>query len=206
MKTECPSLADMQHRIARFKNLKPRAAHWNDNLGIPAEALRLFNPKANYVLMAPASLPGRLSPNPAIVDGDKGVIRVGLAVAAPNDGPELHVHWKTHETFMALSGRWLIRWGDEGQESVELEPYDMIAMPPRVARQFINISDQDAHLLVIIQGQPEDFDDVGRLPSIRQKIIDKYGEQVLANMEANGWDFSLVPRSMRNAESLENQA
>jgi uncharacterized RmlC-like cupin family protein len=107
------------------------------------------------------------------------------------------VHWKTHETFMALSGRWLIRWGDEGQESVELAPYDMIAMPPKVARQFINISDQDAHLLVIIQGQLEDFDDVGRLPAVRQKIIDQYGADVLDKMENNGWDFSLVPKSMR---------
>jgi len=197
MKTLCPTQDEMQPRIARFDKLKPRSAHWNDNLGIPADVLRIFNPKANYVLMAPASLPGRLSPNPAIVDGDKGVIRVGLAVAAPNDGPELHVHWKTHETFMALSGRWLIRWGDEGQESVELDPYDMIAMPPKVARQFINISDQDAHLLVIIQGQLEDFDDVGRLPAVRQKIIDQYGADVLDKMENNGWDFSLVPKSMR---------
>jgi len=197
MQTLCPTQDEMQSRIARFDQLKPRSSHWNDSLGIPADVLRIFNPKANYVLMAPASLPGLLSPNPAIVDGDKGVIRVGLAVAAPNDGPELHVHWKTHETFMALSGRWLIRWGDEGQESVELEPYDMIAVPPRVARQFINISDQDAHLLVIIQGQPEDFDDVGRLPAVRQKIIDQYGADVLEKMENSGWDFSLVPKSMR---------
>ncbi|VCU69610.1 Cupin domain protein [Pigmentiphaga humi] len=197
MQTLCPTQEEMQSRIARFDKLKPRASHWNEDLGIPAEVLRIFNPKANYVLMAPASLPGRLSPNPAIVGGDQGVMRIGLALAAPNDGPELHVHWKTHETFMALSGRWLIRWGDEGQESIVLEPYDMIAMPPRVARQFINISDQDAHLLVFIQGQPEDFDDVGRLPSVRQKIIDQYGADVLAALENNGWDFSLVPKSMR---------
>jgi len=194
MKTECPTLEEMRPHIARFSELTPRAAHWDKELGFPAEVLRLFNPKANYVLMAPTSLPGRLSPNPAIVNGDKGVIRIGLAVAEPNDGPELHVHWKTHETFMALSGRWLIRWGDNGEESIELEPYDMLAMPPRVARQFINISDQDAHLLVIIQGQPEDFDDVGRLPGVRQKIIDTYGEDVLNKLESNGWDFSLIPQ------------
>src|SRR5690606_29384783 len=91
MKTICPTQQEMKPRNARFRELTPRAAHWNDQLGFPAEVLQLFTPKANYVLMAPASLPGRLSPNPAIVDGDKGVIRIGLAVAAPNDGPELHI-------------------------------------------------------------------------------------------------------------------
>jgi uncharacterized RmlC-like cupin family protein len=181
----------MKPRIARFKELKPRASHWEKDLGIPPEVLRMFNPKANYVLMAPEGMPGRLSPSPAIVDGDKGVIRVGIALAEAGDGPGLHVHWKTTETFMALSGRWKIRWGDDGQEHVILEPFDMISVPPRVTRQFINVSDQDAHLLVIIQGQKEDFNDVGRLPQAAAPIIEKYGVEMIDKLERNGWRFQL---------------
>ena len=181
----------MKARIARFKELKPRATHWEKDLGIPADVLRMFNPKANYVLMAPADMPGRLSPSPAIVDGDKGVIRIGIALAEAGDGPGLHVHWKTTETFMALSGRWMIRWGDDGQEHIILEPFDMISVPPRVTRQFVNVSDQDAHLLVIIQGRKEDFNDVGRLPQAAEPIIEKYGVEMIGKLEQNGWKFQL---------------
>jgi len=191
MDTICPTQEEMKSRIARFRELKPRASHWEKDLGIPADVLRMFNPKANYVLMAPADMPGRLSPSPAIVDGDKGVIRIGIALAEAGDGPGLHVHWKTTETFMALSGRWMIRWGDEGQEHIVLDPFDMISVPPRVTRQFINVSDQDAHLLVIIQGRKEDFNDVGRLPQAAAPIIEKYGVEMIGKLEQNGWKFQL---------------
>jgi len=191
MDTICPTQEEMKSRIARFRELKPRASHWEKDLGIPADVLRMFNPKANYVLMAPADMPGRLSPSPAIVDGDKGVIRIGIALAEAGDGPGLHVHWKTTETFMALSGRWMIRWGDEGQEHIVLDPFDMISMPPRVTRQFINVSDQDAHLLVIIQGRKEDFNDVGRQPQAAEPIIEKYGMEMIGKLEQNGWKFQL---------------
>lgn len=191
MKTICPTQEEMSKRIARFKDLKPRANHWEHDMGIPADVLRMFNPKANYVLMAPENMPGRLSPSPAIVDGDKGVIRIGMALAEAGDGPGLHVHWKTTETFMALSGRWKIRWGDEGQEHIILDPFDMISVPPRVTRQFINVSDQDAHLLVIIQGNKEDFNDVGRLPNAADPIIAKYGHGMIEKLEKHGWKFAL---------------
>ncbi len=191
MKTRCPTQEEMKARTARFKELIPRAAHYDKDMGIPEDVLRMFNPKANYVLMAPSDLPGRLSPNPAIVEGDKGAIRVGMAVAEAGDGPGLHVHWKTYETFMALTGKWRIRWGDNGQESIVLDPFDMVAIPPRVARQFINISDQDAHLLVIIQGEKKDFNDVGRLPQAADPIIAKYGHEMIEKLEKNGWFFSL---------------
>ena len=195
MKTICPTQEEMKSRIARFNELKPRASNWEKDLGIPMDVLRMFNPKANYVLMAPANMPGRLSNNPAIEDGDKGDIRIGIALAEAGDGPGLHVHWKTTETFMALSGQWKIRWGDVGQEHIILNPFDMISMPPKVARQFINVSDKDAHLLVIIQGKKEDFNDVGRLPQAADPIVAKYGHEMIEKLEANGWKFSLDANS-----------
>ena len=191
MNTICPSQEEMQSRIARFKDLKPRSSHWAQDLGIPMDVMRMFNPKANYIVMAPEGLPGRLSPNPAIIGGDQGDIRVAIALAEPGDGPCLHVHWMTTETFMALSGKWEIRWGDEGQEKIILEPYDLISMPPKVTRQFINISDADAHILVIIQGKKEEFNDVGRPPQGAIPIREKYGQEMVDKLEENGWKFSL---------------
>jgi uncharacterized RmlC-like cupin family protein len=191
MKTLRPSQEEMKKRIARFKELKPRSANLQEKTGIPMEVIRMLNPKANYVLMAPDDLPGLLSVNPVVNGGHEGILRVGIAECAPNDGPGLHVHWKTHETFMALSGKWKIRWGDDGGEHVILEPFDMIAVPPRVTRQFINISDKDAHLLVLLQGKKEDFNDVGRLPSQADPIIEKYGPEMIERLEKAGWKFAL---------------
>ena len=109
----------------------------------------------------------------------------------PDQGPGLHVHYHTHETFMALTGRWEIQWGDAGEESIVLEPFDLIAMPPRVTRRFINRSSEDAHLMVIIQGQREEFDDVDRVPATSQAIAEKYGQGMVDKLETLGWKFTI---------------
>lgn len=191
MKTLRPTQEEMKKRIARFKELKPRSANLQAKTGIPMDVIRMLNPKANYVLMAPDDLPGVLSVNPEVNGGHEGILRVGMALCAPGDGPGLHVHWKTHETFMALSGKWRIDWGDEGEEHVILEPFDMMAVPPKVTRKFTNVSDQDAHLLVLIQGKKEDFNDVGRPAKAADAIIAKYGPEMIEKLKKAGWDFRL---------------
>ena len=201
-KTLRPTQEEMKKRIARFKELKPRSANLQAKTGIPMEVIRMLNPKANYVLMAPDDLPGVLSVNPEVNGGHEGILRVGMALCAPGDGPGLHVHWKTHETFMALSGKWRIDWGDEGEEHVILEPFDMMAVPPKVTRKFTNISDQDAHLLVLIQGKKEDFNDVGRPAKAADAIIAKYGPEMIEKLKKAGWDFRLDA----NAPTEEEEA
>lgn len=56
--------------------------------------------------------------------------------AAPGNGVMMHVH-DTNETFMVMEGKWRMTWeGDKGNDSVELEKYDVISFPPHVQRQF----------------------------------------------------------------------
>jgi mannose-6-phosphate isomerase-like protein (cupin superfamily) len=201
MKTLRPTQEEMKKRIARFKELKPRSASLESKTGIPTEVIRMLNPKANYVVMAPDDVPGLLSPNPAVNGGHEGMLRVGIAECAPNDGPGLHVHWKTHETFMALSGKWRIDWGDEGEEHVILEPFDLIAVPPKVTRKFTNISDKDAHLLVLIQGKKEDFNDVGRPAAAAKPIVEKYGPEMIEKLEKAGWQFRIDANAPKEEEA-----
>lgn len=163
-KTLVPTQAEMKTRIARFKDLVSTKDRHAGKFGIPPEVMEMITAKSTFNVMSPEDLGGQLSPKPAVVGGDAGVFRLGIATCPAGNGPGLHVHWNTHETFMALTGKWKIVWGDKGEESTILEPFDLIAVPPRVTRQFINISDQDAHLLVIIQGKKGEFDDVGRVP------------------------------------------
>ena len=181
----------MKSRIARFKDLKSTKSQHGANIGVPVEVLEMITAKTTYNIMSPGKLGGQLSPNPPVLGGDAGVFRLGMVTCPPGNGPGLHVHWKTHETFMALTGKWEIQWGDEGQEKTVIEPYDLIAVPPEVTRTFKNVSDADAHLLVVIQGKPEEFDDVGRAPITARRIAEKYGQGMVDKLMALGWQFTL---------------
>ena len=200
-KTKRPTQEEMKSRIARFKDLVSTKAKHAEGKGIPAEVLEMITAKSTFNVMSPEGLGGQLSPKPPVVGGDAGVFRLGIVTCPPGNGPGLHVHWKTHETFMALTGKWEVLWGDKGEEKTIIEPFDLIAVPPQVTRTFINVSDADAHLLVIIQGQKEEFDDVGRVPETAQKVAQKYGPEMVKKLESLGWQFTLdanaPPEAMR---------
>jgi len=148
-----PSQEEMKKQIARFQEIVPVKKHHLEEKGIPPEVLEMIMAKTTRNIMSPGPLPGQLSPKPAVEGGAAGVFRLGIATCPPDQGPGLHVHYHTEETFMALTGRWEIQWGDHGEESIMLEHLDLIAMPKGVTRRFINRSSEDAHLMVIIQGQ-----------------------------------------------------
>lgn len=190
-KTWTPTQEEMRTRIARFKDLVSTKARHAEGKGIPSEVLELITAKSTFNVMSPKNLGGQLSPNPPVIGGDAGVFRLGFATCPPGNGPGLHVHWNTHETFICMTGKWEIRWGDKGEERTVIEPFDLIAVPPGVTRQFINISDQDAHLMVIIQGEPGKFDDVGRVPETAQLVEKKFGADMLQKLEDLGWQFTL---------------
>lgn len=200
-KTKRPTQEEMKSRIARFKDLVSTKAKHAEGKGIPAEVLEMITAKSTFNVMSPDGLGGQLSPKPPVVGGDAGVFRLGIVTCPPGNGPGLHVHWKTHETFMALTGKWEVLWGDKGEEKTIIEPFDLIAVPPQVTRTFINVSDADAHLLVIIQGKKEEFDDVGRVPETAQKVAQKYGPEMVKKLESLGWQFTLdanaPPEAMR---------
>jgi len=181
----------MKSRIARFGDVVPTKNRHAADKGIPAEVLEMITAKTTRNIMSPGALPGTLSPSPPVIGGDAGVFRLGIVTCPPGNGPGLHVHYKTHETFLALTGRWEIQWGDQGEESVVLEPFDLIAVPPRVTRRFVNAGDEDAHLLVIIQGKPEDFDDVDRVPETAAAIARKFGPDMVRTLESLGWKFTI---------------
>lgn len=186
-----PTQEEMKPRIARFKDVVPVKKKHLEEKGIPPDVLEMIMAKTTRNVMSPGPLPGQLSPKPAVEGGDAGVFRLGIASCPPDQGPGLHVHYRTHETFMALTGRWEIQWGDAGEESIVLEPFDLIAMPPKVTRRFINRSSEEAHLMVIIQGQRDEFDDVDRVPATSHAIAQKYGQGMVDKLETLGWKFTI---------------
>jgi uncharacterized RmlC-like cupin family protein len=200
-KTKRPTQEEMKARIARFKDLVSTKARHAEDKGVPLEVFEMITAKSTFNIMSPENLGGQLSPKPPVIGGDAGVFRLGIVTCPPGNGPGLHVHWRTHETFMALTGKWEIIWGDKGEEKTIIEPFDLIAVPPQVTRTFVNISDKDAHLLVVIQGQKGEFDDVGRVPETAEKIAKKFGPDMVKKLESLGWNFTLEANAPADALS-----
>ena len=54
---------------------------------------------------------------------------------------------------MALTGRWQVFWGPQGERSLVLEPYDTVSIPPGLSRGFRNIGAESALLMGLASGQ-----------------------------------------------------
>ena len=66
-----------------------------------------------------------------------------------------------------MSGRWAVFWGDEGENEIELDTFDMVSVPVGVLRGFRNISNEHAHLMAILGGQ--DAGKVSWAPAVLEK-------------------------------------
>ena len=171
MKTKRVSKAEMQKRVAYFKDLRASKQAFLDSL-IPGHEREIFNVIGRGVT-EDATL------NPAITDARD--FNVAMVHAAPGKGAALHAH-PTVEVFFAMSGRWSVYWGDKGEQEIFLEQWDTISVPPGVMRGFRNAGTEDAYLLAMLGGT-----DAGRVvwsPDVLEKAkqtglsLDKKGNLV----------------------------
>ena len=189
MKTITVTLEEMESRVARFSQITPQSNSYSEEDGIPKEAYEMLTAKTLYLLMSPECQGGPMAHQPAVVTKDK--MSVIIAECPPGDRPLLHAHHRTNETFFCLDGRFRIRWGDEGENQTYLEQYDMIAVPPGVVRDFTNVSDKTARLLVWINGETEDdFNDIEMPPIEAQRLEKKFGNEVLKKFKNIGVSFN----------------
>jgi uncharacterized RmlC-like cupin family protein len=182
------SPAEMNKRIARFKMLRPQSEYYDKGQGIPGEAYEMVTAKTLYTLMAPSGRSGPMSATPAVFADDK--LSVIIAECPPGDKPMLHAHFQTTEHFFCLKGRFKVRWGDQGQHETFLESFDMIAVPRAVCRDFTNVTDETAYLLVLITGgKEEDYNDIGFAPSESERFKAAFGDEVADKLEEIGFSF-----------------
>lgn len=186
--TRTISPEEMEKQIARFKDLKPQSSYYAKDSGIPEEAYRSVAARTLYTLMAASQKAGPMSAHAAIQTGEN--LSVIIAECPPGDKPMLHAHFHTIEHFFCLTGRFLIRWGDHGEHETVLEPFDFIRVPKAVCRDFTNISDETAFLLVLITGAAtEDYNDIGFAPEESKKFKAEFGEEVSVKLESIGFSF-----------------
>ncbi len=189
MKTITVTREEMESRVARFSQITPQSNSYSEEDGIPKEAYEMLTAKTLYLLMSPECQGGPMAHQPAVLTKDK--MSVIIAKCPPGDRPLLHAHHRTNETFFCLDGRFRIRWGDEGENQTFLEQYDMIAVPPGVVRDFTNVSDKTARLLVWITGETEDdFNDIEMPPIEAQRLEKKFGNEVLKKFKNIGVSFN----------------
>ena len=165
MKTIRMSAQAMQARIARFNELKPLPIQRSD---IPLAARDVVYSRK---LLSVIGLEGAQTPinAEAPIRGAAGMTMT-LAVCPPGQGPGLHAHRQTYETFTVLKGRFEVSWNDDGSERAVLELFDTVSFPPGVCRAFRNIGEDDGILQVIITGGVHDMNDIDFAEDAKRKI------------------------------------
>ena len=184
--TWTPSVEEMTSRMVRFNDLTPRP-----KLGagvLPPAVIEFMTGDQNYTYMAPpAEHESRIQQYAALTGGDAGNgISLSLVVCSPGRGPSLHAHLRTVEAFFCLSSRFAIEWGPRGENSVVLEPWDFIHVPTGVVRTFHNVGDEEGAVLVIIQGDKNDFDDIVRPRFVGEQVTERFGAEAAAKLDSLG--------------------
>lgn len=182
----------MQRCIVRFPQTPPQKAA-AAALGIPQAANELIAARdIRYYMGPPGARPAAASGTAPQVEGPAG-LSVYVVECPPGQGPLLHAHWRTHESFFCLSGRFEVRMGPQGEHAAVLEPLDMVACPLGVSRAFKNVSDQPARLLVIIRGDSSDMSDIAYAPEVAQLLDEQFGAHVVQAFEKVGITFDAGP-------------
>src|SRR5687768_4721911 len=185
MKTIQISPDEMQKRIARFRSLKPLPIQ---NPSIPEKARDvIYSRKLLSVIGLEQNAQTPINAE-APIRGAAGMTMT-LAVCPPGQGPGLHAHRQTYETFTVLKGRFEVTWNDDGSGREVLELFDTVSFPPGVCRAFRNIGDGEGILQVIITGGVHDMTDIDFSADAKQKI-EAVGTGLSKEFEKAGFSFT----------------
>ena len=133
------SRAEMEKRVWRFDDLTPSPRAFLD-CTLPGHVRTL------YSALGKGADDEKLE-GTAVEDAENFFI--DFVKAEPQNGAALHSHG-SEETFIALTGSWEVSWGDNGEETTYLNPFDGIVVPGGVMRGFKNTSEAEATLMVVL--------------------------------------------------------
>lgn len=176
---------EMQSRVSRFGDLKPlpvQSAH-----DVPQAARDVVYARE---LLSVIGLDGhrKTAINTAAPIVGAGGMTMTIARCPPGQGPGLHIHKDTYETFTVLEGRFEVFWNEGGEQSMVLERFDTISLPPQVYRAFRNVGSADGLLQVIITGGVHDMNDIA-FASQEAERLDAIAPQARQTFEALGFRF-----------------
>ncbi|MGD9539014.1 MAG: cupin domain-containing protein [Alphaproteobacteria bacterium] len=167
------SADDMDARIGRYDKLTPMSTT-DDLAWVPQEAWDVFFARQiKAVVLEDTDSPfGSRAP----IKGANG-LTMFISHLPPGQGPCLHDHNNTYETFMVLQGEIEYRVGNPVQHKRVLRKWDVFSCPPGVYREFRNVGDGDAVQLTILTG-PVERDDVTIPHVVREQVEKEFGKKV----------------------------
>ena len=190
MKTIDISPEEMVKNNARFDDLVANKAKTDNK--IPPEARERMTARVTKTVIADP----KATDTPWGAGGEGGPIpgpknfAVVIAECEARNGPGLHVHQNSTETFTCIQGRFRIEWGDNAEHAIELNLFDTISVPPGVMRRFENISDETGLLYVILQGNEHRLRDVEFAPDLGEELREQFGDVVVHELEGLGYSFT----------------
>ena len=184
MKTIRVSAQDMQKRIARYRELAPLPIQQSD-IPLAARDVVYSRQLLSVIGLEDAQTPINAG---APIRGAAGMTMT-LAVCPPGQGPGLHAHRQTYETFTVLQGRFEVTWNDDGSGRAELERFDTVSFPPGVCRAFRNIGTEEGILQVLITGGVHDMTDID-FSEDAKKRIEAVGRGLSREFEKAGFSFT----------------
>lgn len=183
MKTIRLSDAEMRERIARFAGLEPLPIQQSD-IPLAARDVVYSRKLLSVIGLEEAATPINAG---APIRGAAGMTMT-LAVCPPGQGPGLHAHRQTYETFTVLKGRFEVTWNDDGSGRAELGLFDTVSFPPGVCRAFRNIGADEGILQVLITGGVHDMNDIAFAQDARRRI-EAVGAGLAREFEKVGFTF-----------------
>jgi len=181
--------AQMAPRISRFRDLQPLPVQRGVDVSLEARDV-VYARKLMSVIGLESNGDTPINTRAPIVGA--GGMTMTLAVCPPGQGPSLHAHRRTYETFTVLDGRFEVRWNDDGSDSVVLERFDTISVPPGVCRAFRNVGDREGILQVLITGGVHDMNDIDFAVAVRERL-DALDPTVRPVFENLGFSFNAGP-------------
>ena len=167
----------LKGRVSRFAELVPYKKDLNRTGGLPPEATESLSASSVFPLIVPEGHIGRSRTAPMY--GNQGLYMSIAECHSGNDGPPPHSHSDTRETFFVLEGSFDICTGFDNESVVPVRQFDIISVPNKVQRAFINTSPGVARLLVIIQGPDRMHDTVWYSQRIGQDFERRFGPEVI---------------------------
>lgn len=173
--------------IARFAEVTPYVKHHAAT--VPEAAMESIAAHRVYPMMVPEDYEGRGIG--AKIKYALGPI-ISIAECPPQQGAASHIHEEAVESFLIVSGKWQVFWGEHEEQSQILGPLDLVVFPKGIYRSFRNISDETARMIAIIQpaAQDQPRDSVSFSPAVGQRVERDFGTQTVKAFADIGIKFN----------------
>ena len=160
----------MEKRVSRFLNLEPLPIQIDKTVPQAGKDIVYARQLLSVIGLDPSEGKTPINSGAPIIGA--GGITITLAKCPVGQGPGLHNHLSTFETFTVLEGEFLIKWNDDGSEELKIQKYDTISIPPGVCRSFTNVGNEEGLLQVIISGGVHDMNDIAFTPYAEKEMND----------------------------------